>query len=112
VASLCFSSGYAQETPRAGAGSSAIEEVTVTGSRIRGVAPVGSPTIGLERDQFTASTATTVADILKEVPQIISIGIDETSFGTVGVAASNLSRASAINLRGLGPSSTLVLVNG
>lgn len=87
-------------------------EVMVTGSRIRGVAPVGAPTIALGRTDLTTTTASTVADFLKEVPQIASTGIDETSFTTVGVSASNVSRASAINLRGLTPVATLVLLDG
>lgn len=95
-----------------GGGGAVAEEVTVTGTRIRGVAPVGAPTIQLGRPQMDASTASTVADLLKEVPQIVSQGIDETSFTASGVAASNVSRASAINLRGLSPVATLVLLNG
>ncbi|MDY6982552.1 MAG: TonB-dependent receptor [Pseudomonadota bacterium] len=91
---------------------SAAEEITVTGTRIRGIAPAGAPTIELGRTNMDASTASTVADMLKEVPQIISQGIDETSFTSTGVAASNVSRASAINLRGLSPVATLVLLNG
>lgn len=93
-------------------GDGAAEEITVTGTRIRGVAPVGAPTIELGRANMDASTASTVADMLKEVPQIVSQGIDETSFTSSGVAASNVSRASAINLRGLSPVATLVLLNG
>jgi iron complex outermembrane receptor protein len=87
------------------------ETVVVTGSRIRGIAPVGAPTIALGRAEIGASTASNVADFLKEIPQVVATGIDETSF-TTSVAASNVSRATAINLRGLGPVATLVLLDG
>lgn len=96
----------------AGADASVLEEVVVTGSRIRGVAPVGSPTIGLDREDMTRSASSTIADLLKEVPQVVGYGIDETSFTASGVSASNASRATAINLRGLSPVATLVLLNG
>lgn len=88
------------------------EEVTITGTRIRGIAPVGAPTLQVGREQMEVSTASSVADILKEVPQIFSQGIDESSFTSTGVSASNVARSSAINLRGLSPVATLVLLNG
>ena len=82
------------------------------GSRIRGVAPVGSPVIALDRADLSRSTASTVADFLKEVPQVVGTGIDETRFASTGINASNASRATAINLRGLSPAATLVLLDG
>src|SRR5690606_37378635 len=104
---LVVLSAQAQDVEGAGSGGAEADEIMVTGSRIRGVAPVGAPTIALGRSDLTATTASTVADFLKEVPQITSTGIDETSFTTVGVSASNVSRASATNLRGLTPVATL-----
>ena len=89
-----------------------IDEVTVTGSRIRGVAPVGSPVISLGREELDLSSASTVADFLKEIPQVVGTGIDETRFVSTGINASNASRATAINLRGLSPAATLVLLDG
>ena len=87
-------------------------EVTVTGSRIRGIAPVGAPVISLGREDLSRSTSTTVADFLKEVPQVVGTGVDETRFATTGINASNVSRATAINLRGLSPAATLTLLDG
>jgi iron complex outermembrane recepter protein len=94
------------------AGAEEVSEVVVTGSRIRGVAPVGAPVIALGRDNLAISAATTVADFLKEVPQVVGIGVDETRFATSGINASNVSRATAINLRGLSPAATLTLLDG
>ena len=103
---------HAQSADPSSVSPTELEEVMVTGSRIRGVAPVGSPTIALDRSALTSTTASTVSDFLKEVPMVTSVGIDETSFTSTGISASNASRASAINLRGLSPVATLVLVNG
>jgi len=44
-------------------------EIVVTGSRVRGEAPVGSPVISLGRDQITASGAVTIDRVIKEIPQ-------------------------------------------
>ena len=95
----------------AGSSAQGSETIVVTGSRIRGVAPVGAPTLSLGRAEIATSTASTVADFLKEAPQVVGTGIDESSF-TTSVAASNVSRATAINLRGLSPVATLVLLDG
>lgn len=112
VSLVAMTSAHAQDMQATQGDTYEAEEIMVTGSRIRGVAPVGAPTIALGRTELSTTTASTVADFLKEVPQIVSTGIDETSFTTTGVSASNVSRASAINLRGLSPVATLVLVNG
>ncbi|HXS29958.1 MAG TPA: hypothetical protein VN755_03905, partial [Steroidobacteraceae bacterium] len=94
AAVLASLSGVTQAAEDAGE----IEEVTVTGSRIRGVAPVGSPVIALGRDDLNLSASSTVADFLKEIPQVVGTGIDETRFVSTGINASNASRATAINL--------------
>ena len=108
AAVLASLSGVTQAAEDAGE----IEEVTVTGSRIRGVAPVGSPVISLGREDLNLSASSTVADFLKEIPQVVGTGIDETRFVSTGINASNASRATAINLRGLSPAATLVLLDG
>ncbi|HEY6640556.1 TonB-dependent receptor [Povalibacter sp.] len=114
LAATFSTAGHAQERSgdAAPAAEAISESVVVTGSRIRGIAPVGAPTVALGRAELTTSTASTVADFLKEVPQVVGTGIDETTFSTTGVSASNVSRATAINLRGLSPVATLVLLDG
>ncbi|GGB23270.1 TonB-dependent receptor [Sphingomonas metalli] len=95
--------------PAAGDGETA--DIVVTGSRIRGTAPVGSSVIAVTRADIQASGATTTADLLRQVPQIAAIGINAE--GASGAAApSNISRASAPNLRGIGPTATLTIVDG
>src|SRR4051812_47948176 len=81
----------ALEVERQAAVEENLSEVTVTGSRIRGIAPVGAPVISLGREDLSRSTSTTVADFLKEVPQVVGVGVDETRFATSGINASNVS---------------------
>lgn len=86
-------------------------DIIVTGSRIRGVAPVGSSLIAVGREEMITSGLTTTADILKEVPQISAIGFNAE--GSTGPAsASNITRATAPNLRGIGPTATLTILDG
>ncbi|MBK9363656.1 MAG: TonB-dependent receptor [Rubrivivax sp.] len=89
----------------------ASQEITVTGSRIRGVAPVGAPVTTVTRASIEASGAVNTAQILQEVPQIFNLGVSETSRGQSGGSA-NITYASGINLRGIGPYATLTLLNG
>ncbi|MGC1270367.1 MAG: hypothetical protein WA842_07215, partial [Croceibacterium sp.] len=44
--------------------------IVVTGSRVRGEAPVGSTVIALGRAEIEASSAVTVDRMIKEVPQV------------------------------------------
>ncbi len=86
-------------------------KVVVTGSRIRGVAPVGSSLIQVGIDDIKKSGAMTTADLLKEIPQVTSMGFNaEGSLGAA--AAANITRATAPNLRGIGPQATLTLLDG
>ncbi|WP_068875139.1 MULTISPECIES: TonB-dependent receptor [unclassified Phenylobacterium] len=88
-----------------------LDEVQVTGSNLRGVAPA-SPVTVLDRDDLERSGHTTIADALRALPSNFGGGAQE-SFGT---GADRLSRngsfGSALNLRGLGNNATLVLMNG
>jgi iron complex outermembrane recepter protein len=89
---------------------SAVEEIVVTGSRIRGVAPVGSQLVSVGRDQITQSSAVTTSQLLQEVPQISNFGISESSRGQSG-GSGNLTFVSSINIRGIAPYATLTLIN-
>jgi iron complex outermembrane receptor protein len=90
---------------------SAGDEIVVTGSRIRGVAPVGSQIVSVGRDQIDQSSAVTTAQLLQEVPQISNFGISESSRGQSG-GAGNLTFVNSINIRGIAPYATLTLING
>ena len=87
-----------------------VEEIVVTGSLIRGTPPVGSSLISVGEAELKASTAPTVGEFLKNVPQVLGIGVDPGH--KIGAGAGNVTYSSSINMRGLGPSATLVLYNG
>ncbi len=88
-----------------------LEEIVVTGSHIRGQAPIGAPLIEINRVQIERSGFSTVQDVVRTLPQNFGGGPSEdTRIGNE--ATFNASRATGINLRGLGAGSTLVLLNG
>lgn len=90
------------------------EAIIVTGSRIRGAGPVGSPVITLGRAEIEKSGMGSVQQLLQALPQAFGGGPNETTLGatTRNGAGTDGTYASSINLRGLGPSSTLVLIDG
>jgi iron complex outermembrane receptor protein len=88
-------------------------DIVVTGSRIRGVAPVGSAVVAVGLEDIRNTTASNVTDVLKQVPQVFSTGVTDAAYQTTsGSGGSNLTRGAAINLRGINPSATLTLVDG
>ena len=103
--SVAFASGAAAVQAQSGA---PIEEVVVTGSYIRGTpedAP--SPVSVMSRDDLNAMGAPTMTEMLRSLS--VSSGID----GETNQFTSNGIEGSAnVNLRGLGPARTLVLING
>ncbi|KHL25537.1 hypothetical protein PK98_02335 [Croceibacterium mercuriale] len=99
--------------PPAADGKGAAEPaIIVTGSRIRGIEPTGSPVIGLSREDLEASTATTTAQFLSELPQVFNLGVTDASFSSANNANANVTLGTGINLRGLGTESTLSLLDG
>jgi iron complex outermembrane receptor protein len=113
---LCVSAASAASAPGPeGTEDEALEEVVVTGTLIRGVAPVGSPTIDIDRDALVRAGGATLTDVIATVPQVASIGGNQ--FNAFAGQSQQNSRISnnfgrATNLRGLGPSATLVLIDG
>lgn len=80
-----------------------LEEVVVTGTAIRGVAPVGSATVGLTREELVQAPVREASSLVASLPQASSQGSTLTSSG---------GRAAGVNLRGLGNNATLVLFDG
>lgn len=89
-----------------------LENVVVTGTRIRGAAPVGAPVLSLDQEQIRSAGATTLTEVLRNVPQVANLGADDSRFNAVQGANGNLTAGSAINLRGFGPDATLTLIGG
>jgi iron complex outermembrane recepter protein len=88
-----------------------LAEVVVTGSRIRGAEPVGSAVISLDRESLESSGQVTVDRILKDIPQNFDLGVSENSRGQSG-GNGNIAYGNTVNLRGIGPYATLVLLDG
>ena len=90
------------------------EAIVVTGSRIRGAGPVGSPVVSIDREAIEKSGFATVQQILQSLPQNFGGGSNETTTGatTRNGTGNDATLGSSINLRGLGTSSTLVLIDG
>ena len=89
-------------------------DIVVTGTRIRGSAPVGAPVTVLDRSALERSGRGSMTDIVQSIPQNFNGGASETTIGTTARngAGANISNGSSINLRGLGTASTLVLFDG
>ena len=86
--------------------------IVVTGSRIRGIEPTGSPVIGLSREELEATAAATTTEFLSQLPQVFNLGVTEATFSSVNNANANVTLGTGINLRGLGTESTLTLLDG
>jgi len=84
-------------------------KVTAIGTNIEGIKPVGSHSMALEREAMYASGLTTVVDVMRALPQVQSNDAYNEG-GTVG--GDNTSQGNALNLRGIGPSATLLLIDG
>jgi iron complex outermembrane receptor protein len=90
-----------------------VEEVIVTGSLLRASGELASPVLILDREALDDRGFGTVAETLAALPQnyagaanpVASLTLSDPNGG-------NASLATGVNLRGLGPDATLVLVNG
>lgn len=106
----------AATTARAQTGVVAGEEIVVTGSNIRGVAPTGAPLLTIGTEDILQSGKASVSEYLRDLPQNFQGGVesDQLSVGVsrIGNNGANVSAGQGLNLRGLGPLSTLTLVNG
>jgi iron complex outermembrane recepter protein len=100
------------------AGSAAAEseraDIVVTGTHISGVSNQSSPLIQLTQKDIERGGFTTTSELVRSIPQNLSAVTPFANLGgqTAPGAARNGSAGSAIDLRGLGASSTLILLNG
>ena len=102
ISSMATMPALAQD---AGADPAALEEVVVTGSRIRKVNLVSSsPVTQVDAEELLFQGTVRVEDMLRNLPQVYSDQNTSQSNGATGTAT--------INLRNLGAERTLVLING
>jgi iron complex outermembrane receptor protein len=112
LASLVLAPVLAAAAPALAAETPAeLEQVVVTGTSIRGVAPVGANVIVLDQAQIRRAGAQTVQQLLTTVPQITGFNnYGQGSFGSADPAGTH-----APTLHSLGASAsngTLILVDG
>jgi len=88
------------------------DSIVITGTLIRGSGPVGAQVVGVTRTEIEKAAATNPVELLRQLPQVANLGASDTHLTTTQNANQNVTVGSGINLRGLGPESTLVLVNG
>ena len=88
-----------------------LDEITVTGTHIRGTTNSPSPVLVFTRDDIDATGANTIQQFLQSLPQNFG-GTSESTVAAVAGKSTNTVNGSAPNLRGLGASATLVLING
>lgn len=85
------------------------ESIVVTGTLLRGVAPVGTNVVAITRDDVIATGASSANDLLSNIPQL-------GNFNTIPNGGANFGQPIVqTNLRNLGASggtTTLTLVNG
>src|ERR1700678_2840183 len=94
-------------------GNSDLDEITVTGTHIRGTKDSPSPVLVFTRDDIDAAGVNTIQQFLQSLPQNFG-GASENTIGAIASngQTNNTVNGSAPNLRGLGASATLVLING
>src|ERR1700723_1208223 len=88
-----------------------LDEITVTGTHIRGTTDSPSPVLVFTRDDIDAAGANTIQQFLQSLPQNFG-GVSENTIGDIAGKSTNVVNGSAPNLRGLGAEATLVLING
>lgn len=113
LALACATPAFAQDTgaDQAAADDNGGEAIVVTGSRIRGIAPVGSNVIAITADKLAQEPVTSTNDLLRRVPQVVSLGANRNG-GSAQNGAANATRGAGINLRGISTNATLILYDG
>lgn len=109
IAALALSATPCLAQATAGSGKAAadnaqtVDEIVITGSSIRGVAPTGSTLISLTRDDIKTTSVATVTDLLRKIPQLSDFG------GSHPVRADPMESINLPSIHGL-PGAGLVLV--
>jgi iron complex outermembrane receptor protein len=93
-----------------------LQEVVVTGTHIAGAAPVGTTIHTLDRTEIENSGYTTTQELLQSLPENFRGGaagaIEDVNFSPAQYSGYNQSGGAGVNLRGLGSTATLVLIDG
>ena len=89
-------------------------DIVVTGTNIRGVSDLAAPSIRINRREIERSSAQTTEELFQRIPQNFAGATPAAVYNESGsrLGQINQDRATGIDLRGIGPQSTLTLVNG
>jgi iron complex outermembrane receptor protein len=111
ISALLSAPAFAQSTTdQAKADDDVVSEIVVTGTLIRGVAPVGTNVIGVDEAKIKSIGALTNQQVLAQIPAVSSqIGYTPTT--TTGIGATT-QRPNIRNLGSSGGNTTLILVDG
>ncbi|OYW95747.1 MAG: TonB-dependent receptor, partial [Caulobacterales bacterium 32-67-6] len=87
-----------------------VEEVVVTGTRVvRDGYQAPTPLTVISETEILAAAPSNVADFVNDIPSIVGSATPQTSNASISAGTSGVN---ALNLRGLGATRTLVLLNG
>lgn len=93
-----------------------LETMVVTGTNIRDVVPPGTPLIIIDSEEIRRSGYSGTEQVIQALPQNFRGGqagaIADVNMSIGGQRGFNATAGSGVNLRGLGTTATLVLVNG
>ncbi len=101
-------SAFAQASEGVDDASNTIQEVLVTGSNIRRSDNSTIPVSFIGEEAMEVRDAVLPADLLTSLPSVVSLPQNETRLGSSGARGDNAN----INLRNMGATATLILVNG
>ncbi|MDP1930804.1 MAG: TonB-dependent receptor [Gammaproteobacteria bacterium] len=96
------------QTANASGNAPLIEEVVVTGSNIRRTDDSTVPVSVIGREAMELRSALLPVDLLTSLPSVVNLPENESRLGSSGARGDNAN----INLRNMGATATLVLVNG
>ena len=87
------------------------EEIIVTGTLIRGIAPTGTNVVSVNAEKIEATGAISTVDVLAKIPQI-SNSFNRVPVSSTGDAGTTIYKPNIRNLAASGANTTLVLVDG
>jgi len=90
-----------------------MEDIVVTGTNIRGELPIGAHVNTITRKRIEENGYGSVGQVLQALPgNFGGAATEQSGLSFVDRTGSNATLSTGVNLRGLGASATLVLVNG
>lgn len=105
---------HPETSEQKGAANIPLEEIVVTGSNIRTISNATIPGMVFTREAIERTGYSRPQELFASLPQNFSGGgvTEDGIFGIGANSGQNLTEATALNLRGLGPAATLFLIDG